>query len=146
MVAKKRASAKKQKKKSIRKRGPSKHGHAPKSKKNETKRVSLETTVAQRPSTLFEQRAREQPRVTLENIHGDTLIGDLLVAFPWTRDVLAKKGLRLEAEEAGDIYMSLEAFSAMNGLTVQTLVEDVTIVAREPPQQPASPLVAAPAT
>jgi hypothetical protein len=90
---------------------------------------------------------RERARITLETIRGETVIGDLLVAFPWTREVLVRKGLRLEAEEAGDIYMSLEAFSAMNGLSVETLVEDVVVVARVPPSQPSAPaLVAAPAT
>ena len=75
---------------------------------------------------------RERFVVTIESIRGDTAIGDLIVTFPRTRDVLARKGLRLEAEDAGDIYMTLDVFSAMNGLETANLVQEIVQVAREP--------------
>jgi len=82
----------------------------------------------------------------VENIRGDTAIGDLLVTFPRIRDVLVRKGLRLEAEDAGDIYMTLDAFSAMNGLKAESLVQELVEAAKEPPpQQPVTQLVAPPA-
>ena len=87
-------------------------------------------------------KVRERYVVTVENIRGDTSIGDLLVTFPRTRDVLARKGLRLEAEDAGDIYMTLDVFSAMNGLETATLVQEIVEVAKEPtipPTQLATP-------
>ena len=84
------------------------------------------------------------PKVTIENIRGDTAIGDLLVAFPRIREVLVGKGLKLEAEEAGDIYMTLDAFSAMNGLRTDSLVEEVVNVAKIAPPQPPFPQLAAP--
>lgn len=86
---------------------------------------------------------RERYVITIEDIRGDTAIGDLLVTFPRTRDVLARKGLRLEAEDAGDIYMTLDAFSAMNGIEIRSLVQAIVEVAREPPTQQSPPQVVA---
>jgi len=74
--------------------------------------------------------------LTVENIRGETVIGDLLVAFPRTRDVLARNGLKLEAEDAGDIYITLDAFSALNGLKTEILVQALVGIAKESlPQQ-----------
>jgi hypothetical protein len=87
----------------------------------------------------------ERPRVTIGTIRGDTVIGDLLVAFPRTRDVLVRTGMRLDADDAGDIYMTLDAFSAMNDLKTEKLVMEIVLVAKEPSSQPvAAPLVATP--
>ncbi len=87
----------------------------------------------------------EAPKVTIGTIRGDTVIGDLLVAFPRTREVLVRTGLRLEAEDAGDIYMTLDAFSAMNDLKTEKLVIEIVEVAKQPIPQPVAPqLVAAP--
>jgi len=56
-------------------------------------------------------------------------------------------GLRLEAEDAGDIYMTLDAFSAMKGLKTEKLVLDIVEVAKEPLPQPQVPqLASSPAT
>ena len=132
---KKKVVVRNRKKKVARKSGPTKHRNVEKPRMIE-------------PETLPAEPLLDAERlvVTLESIGGETVIGDLLVAFPWTRDVLVKKGLRLEAEDAGDIYMSLEAFSAMNSVSVSNLVEEVVVVAREPPPQHSiPPLVAAPA-
>ena len=92
------------------------------------------------PSSLPE--VRERYVVTIESIRGDTAIGDLIVTFPRTREVLARKGMRLEAEDAGDIYMTLDVFSAMNGLETASLVQEIVQVAREP--VPPVPQIAAP--
>jgi hypothetical protein len=101
--------------------------------------------IVQQPISI-EPPARERRVMTIENIRADTAIGDLLVTFPRTREVLVRKGLRLEAEDAGDIYLTLDAFSAMNGLKTESLVEELLEVAKEPlPQQPAAQLVATPA-
>jgi hypothetical protein len=90
-----------------------------------------------------EPPVRERYVVTIERIRGDTAIGDLLVTFPRTREVLVRKGLRLEAEDAGDIYMTLDAFSAMNGLEIVSLVQEIVEVARAPPPQPPAPQIIA---
>ncbi len=88
---------------------------------------------------------RERYVITVESIRGETPIGDLLVTFPRTREVLVRKGLKLEAEYAGDIYMTLDAFSAMNGLEVVNLVQEIVEVAKEPPTQPSLSQVVVPA-
>ena len=116
------------------------------SKKNTSKKPTSEPSQVISASPRVEPRVMERPVITIGTIRGDTAIGDLLVAFPRTRDVLVRKGLRLEAEDAGDIYMTLDAFSAMNGLKTENLVLDIVEVAKEPlPQPPVSQLVAAPA-
>ena len=88
---------------------------------------------------------QERYIVTVENIRGDTSIGDLLVFFPRTREVLARKGLRLEAEDAGDIYMTLDVFSAMNGIEIRGLVQEIVEVAKEPAIPQSTPQVVVPA-
>src|SRR5213080_2028757 len=105
------------------------------------------------PAKIVVQASRVEPpsgerfSITVGNIRGDTSIGDLLVTFPRTREVLVRKGLRLEADDAGDIYMTLDAFSAMNGLKTEKLVLDIVEVAKEPiPQPPVPQLASTPAT
>jgi len=105
------------------------------------------------PAKIVVQASRVEPpsgerfRMTVGNIRGDTSIGDLLVTFPRTREVLVRKGLRLEADDAGDIYMTLDAFSAMNGLKTESLVQELVEVAKElPPQQSVAPLATPPMT
>jgi len=105
------------------------------------------------PAKIVVQASRVEPpsgerfRMTVGNIRGDTSIGDLLVTFPRTREVLVRKGLRLEADDAGDIYMTLDAFSAMNGLKTESLVQELVEVAKElPPQQSVVPLATPPMT
>src|SRR5437899_11254255 len=102
-----------------------------------------EPPVLVQPLTRVEQPPREAVRISVQNIRGETAIGDLLVAFPRTREVLVRNGLRLEAEDAGDIYMTLDAFSAMNGLKMETLVHDIVDIAKESPLQQPVPQVAA---
>jgi hypothetical protein len=118
---------------------------------NSRKRVEAKKSPSVLPPAVLvpldiERPARERSRITVDNIRGDTAIGDLLVTFPRMRDVLVRKGLRLEAEDAGDIYMTLDAFSAMNGLKAENLVQELVEAAKEPPpQQPVTQLVAPPA-
>jgi hypothetical protein len=113
-------------------------------KKPETRKA--EDPVSIQPISRVEPPSQASVRLTVENIRGETAIGDLLVAFPRTREILVRNGLRLEAEDAGDIYMTLDAFSALNGLKAQTLVQDLISVAKEPPPQHIVPQLAAPAT
>src|SRR6267143_6111037 len=98
-------------------------------RKAERKKVENPSPI--QPTVPFEPRARASYKVTVENIRGETAIGDLLVAFPRTREVLVRNGMKLEAEDAGDIYMTVEAFSALNGLKAESLVQDLIGVARE---------------
>jgi hypothetical protein len=87
--------------------------------------------------------------IEIGSIGGDTTIGDLIVAFPRTRDVLVKHGLRLDVEEAGYLYMTLNVFSAIHGLTSNSLVEELHAASKEPPPQVTGPQlrqVAAPPT
>lgn len=70
--------------------------------------------------------------ISVKRIEGETVIGDLIVVFPRTRGVLQKHGLRLDAEQAGDIYMTLEAFAALQGVKTETLVEELREASKEP--------------
>ncbi len=90
--------------------------------------------------------AKTRVRILLDKIDGETVLGDLIVAFPWTREVLRKYGLRLDVEEAGDIYMSVEAFAALRNLEPASLVHELVESSKQPPQPPQTviPLVTAP--
>lgn len=146
MASKKREAAKQRKRKTVKKSSP-KHRENEKSRKGKTKKLPARSSPVVASEVKAERIVKERVVVTLETIRGETAIGDLLVAFPWTREILVKKGLRLEAEDAGDIYMSLEAFSMMNGLNTEGLVEDVVMVARDPPSaQPVPSMLAPPVT
>ena len=72
-------------------------------------------------------------KIIVNRIEGETIIGDLIVVFPRTREVLRKHGLNLDVEEAGDIYMSLDAFAALQGLNTDVLVQELEIASRVPP-------------
>jgi len=113
-------------------------------KKAETKNAQAPIPIP--PLPRVEAPPQAAVRITVETIRGETAIGDLLVAFPRTREILVRNGLGLEAENAGDIYMTLEAFSALNGLKSQTLVQELIIVAKEPPPQQVVPQLVASAT
>jgi hypothetical protein len=86
--------------------------------------------------------------IEIGSIGGETTIGDLIVAFPRTRDVLMKHGLRFDVEEAGYLYMTLNVFSAIHGLTTNTLVQELHTASKEPPPPPAAqplrPIMTAP--
>ena len=76
--------------------------------------------------------------IKIGSINGETTIGDLIVAFPRTRDVLMKHGLRFDVEDAGYLYMTLNIFSAIHGLAAGSLVQELHNVSLEPPLQPPS--------
>ncbi len=77
--------------------------------------------------------------IEIGSINGETTIGDLIVAFPRTRDVLMKHGLRFDVEQAGYLYMTLSVFSAIHGLTTNSLVQELHTASKEPPPQPSTP-------
>ena len=149
MVPKTRASRGRSKRKPRAKSKPAKRSKAQRpSKRHATK--TAETSVPILPPILIEPTVRETYRMTVENIRGETVIGDLLVAFPRTRDVLARNGLKLEAEDAGDIYITIDAFSALNGLKTEILVQALVGIAKESvhqqvAQQPIQQMTATPA-
>ncbi len=144
MVSKRKGVASKAKKRKAKRAKPAKATRSVRtSKRTETKSPAAPEPLPRQPLPV-EPSVKENYRVTIDNIRGDTAIGDLLVAFPRTREVLVKKGLRLEAEDAGDIYMNLDAFSAMNGLETEGLVRELVETAKEPPFQPVHAQLAAP--
>lgn len=85
------------------------------------------------PSPIFD--------IEISDIDGNTTIGDLLVVFPRTRDVLFKHGVSFDVEEAGYVYMTLNVFSAMHGLKINSLLEELVTASKEvaPAQAPQSP-------
>lgn len=83
------------------------------------------TTVAGAPES------RPVFDIELSDIDGDTTIGDLLVVFPRTRDILFKHGVNFDVEEAGYVYMTLNVFSAMHGVKIKNLLEELLIASKE---------------
>jgi hypothetical protein len=74
--------------------------------------------------------------IQISSISGDTTIGDLIVAFPRTRDVLMKHGLRFDVEDAGYLYMTLNVFSAIHGVMASSLVQELHVASKELSPQP----------
>lgn len=101
-----------------------------------------ETTIASK------EPAREAARfeISIDKIEGETVIGDMIVVFPRTRNVLQKHGLRLDVEHAGDIYMTLYAFAALQGVNTENLIQELTEVSKEPPPTQQMPQLATPPT
>jgi hypothetical protein len=89
------------------------------------------------PSDSASHQGQRGPSIEIRSIDGETTIGDLIVAFPRTRDVLMKHGLRFDVEEAGYLYMTLSVFSAIHGHSTSSLVEQLVVVSKEPPPPPA---------
>ncbi len=94
--------------------------------------------VALTPQT---EHAVEGPsfKIIIDRIRGGTVLGDLMVVFPRTREVLKKYGLNLEVEDAGDIYMSLEAFAALKGLKTESVIQELEVASKEAPPSPVVP-------
>jgi hypothetical protein len=79
--------------------------------------------------------------IEIDSIRAETTIGDLIVAFPRTRDVLMKHGLRFDVEEAGFLYMTLNVFSAIHGLALTGFLQELDVASKEMPLPPlAAPL------
>jgi hypothetical protein len=74
--------------------------------------------------------------IEIDSIRAETTIGDLIVAFPRTRDVLMKHGLRFDVEEAGYLYMTLNVFSAIHGLALTNLIQELDVASKELPPPP----------
>ncbi len=109
------------------------------------------TATAPTPTSSVSDLPNERPifSIELDNIDGETTIGDLIVVFPRTRDVLMKNGLRFDAEDAGYIYMNLNVFSALHGLKLNSLIQELVVASREVAGQPSGPpfpQIAAPPT
>ena|SRR5690348_16354597 len=93
-------------------------------------------TLANRPSA---SQAFDDSRIftiEIDSIRAETTIGDLIVAFPRTRDVLMKHGLRFDVEEAGYLYMTLNVFSAIHGLVLTGLLQELDVASKEMPLPP----------
>jgi len=98
------------------------------------------------PAPSISLSARNLPPQTMDNsrvftieidsIRAETTIGDLIVAFPRTRDVLMKHGLRFEVEEAGYLYMTLNVFSAIHGLALTGFLQELDVASKEMPLPP----------
>jgi hypothetical protein len=84
------------------------------------------------------QPMNDSPVFTIEidSIRAETTIGDLIVAFPRTRDVLMKHGLRFDVEEAGYLYMTLNVFSAIHGLVLTGFLQELDVASKEMPLPP----------
>jgi hypothetical protein len=74
--------------------------------------------------------------IEIDSIRAETTIGDLIVAFPRTRDVLMKHGLRFDVEEAGYLYMTLNVFSAIHGLALPGFLQELDVASKEMPLPP----------
>lgn len=74
--------------------------------------------------------------IEIDSIRAETMIGDLIVAFPRTRDVLMKHGLRFDVEQAGYLYMTLNVFSAIQGLALTGLLQELDVASKEMPLPP----------
>lgn len=94
--------------------------------------VSTTVVGAEEPRPVFD--------IELSDIDGDTTIGDLLVVFPRTRDVLFKHGVSFDVEEAGYVYMTLNVFSALHGLKINSLLEELVTASKEVPPAPLLPV------
>ena len=77
--------------------------------------------------------------IEIDSIRAETTIGDLIVAFPKTRDVLMKHGLRFDVEEAGYLYMTLNVFSAIHGLALPGFLQELDVASKELPLPPLAP-------
>jgi len=85
------------------------------------------------PQTMDDSRVFT---IEIDSIRAETTIGDLIVAFPRTRDVLMKHGLRFDVEEAGYLYMTLNVFSAIHGLALISFLQELDVASKEMPLPP----------
>jgi hypothetical protein len=92
---------------------------------------------AYRDQSTVPSHSRPVFSIEIGSISGETTIGDLIVAFPRTRDVLMKHGLRFDVEDAGYLYMTLNIFSSIHGLATNSLVQELHTASKEPPLQAA---------
>ncbi len=101
-------------------------------------KLKLSPVISPTPSSYNVRKDSSVFSIEPENISGETTIGDLIVIFPKTRHVLMKHGLRFDVEEAGYIYMTLNVFSALHGLGLTNLLQELVTTSKEPPAPPLS--------
>ena len=134
-VRSKKVSKKTLKQTSAHKKSTSKSVSKPSDKSPTASLISL-------PSRPSPSQALDDSRVftiEIDSIRAETTIGDLIVAFPRTRDVLMKHGLTFDVEEAGYLYMTLNVFSAIHGLVLTGLLQELDIASKEMPPAPLTP-------
>lgn len=155
MVGKKTKSGKSKQTKSAKKPPASRKKNTVKTVAKPTHKISNQSMPSlhvpiHSPRLEVNGPSRSALSIEIASIGGDTTIGDLIVAFPRTRDVLMKHGLRFDVEEAGYLYMTLNVFSAIHGVPTINLVQELHIASKEPPPlvppTPVKPMVAAPTT
>ena len=154
MVSSKKTKRKKAKTSSKKKNRPNADGKSrpkPAGKASPKPSISLTTPYQARIGMLpIPTQDHRVFSIELRAIDGETTIGDLIVAFPRTRDVLVKHGLRFDVEEAGYLYMTLNVFSAIHGVDSNTLVQELHTASKEPPPQPTAqpvrPITVSPTT
>jgi len=93
-------------------------------------------SLSARPSPSQTMDASQVFTIEIDSIRAETTIGDLIVAFPRTRDVLMKHGLRFDVEEAGYLYMTLNVFSAIHGLALTGFLQELDVASKEMPLPP----------
>jgi hypothetical protein len=97
-----------------------------------------DTSLPARPSPSQSLNDSQVFTIEIDSIRAETTIGDLIVAFPKTRDVLMKHGLSFDVEEAGYLYMTLNVFSAIHGLVLAGLLQELDVASKELPLPPLS--------
>ena len=98
--------------------------------------IAPETSLPARPSPSQSLNDSQVFTIEIDSIRAETTIGDLIVAFPKTRDVLMKYGLSFDVEEAGYLYMTLSVFSAIHGLVLTGLLQELDVASKELPLPP----------
>jgi hypothetical protein len=144
MAKKKTPSRKVKSKKSSKKAAKRDRSRNEKSKRNsiakppETGPTAPVVTLPARPSHSQSLNDLQIFTIEIDSIRAETTIGDLIVAFPKTRDVLMKHGLSFDVEEAGYLYMTLNVFSAIHGLVLAGLLQELDVASKEMPLPPLS--------
>jgi len=142
MAKKKNRSSKTRSKKVSKRLGKLTNGQSKKpqrkpiTKPPEKSNIASSTPLPARPAA---SQAFDDSRVftiEIDSIRAETTIGDLIVAFPRTRDVLMKHGLSFDVEEAGYLYMTLNVFSAIHGLAIAGLLQELDVASKELPLPP----------
>jgi hypothetical protein len=138
-----RIKSRKVSKKTVKPNGTRNQGPKRKSSSKPADKVSIPPIIALQAPSLPSQVSDDSRVFTIEidSIRAETTIGDLIVAFPRTRDVLMKHGLRFDVEEAGYLYMTLNVFSAIHGVLLTGLLQELDVASKEMPLPPLAPPV-----
>ncbi len=108
----------------------------PITKRPEKSNIGSSTPLPARPAASQDFDDSRVFTIEIDSIRAETTIGDLIVAFPRTRDVLMKHGLSFDVEEAGYLYMTLSVFSAIHGLAITGLLQELDVASKELPLPP----------